>query len=415
MRIFPILTAAAVCVTLYFAILNREQLVDFSAQFVPEPQNAVTEDTAPALAEEPVVELASDVVRVVALRSEAQTIADALLLRGQTEATRQVMVASETSGRVISDPIRAGAFVTEGQLLCQIDTGTRSIGLAEAQAARTEAAARLPEAEARLAEAQASLTAAEIDANAADRLSEQGFASTTRAASAAATLSAAEAAIRSAQAGVQAAEAGILAADAAVDRAEEELSRLEIRAPFDGLLESDTAELGALLQPGSPCATIIELDPMKLVGFVPESEVARVRLDAPAQARLATGDEVAGLVTFLSRSADPETRTFRVEITVENNDLAIRDGQSADIQVETEGTPAHLLPASSLTLNDDGVLGVRVAIEDAAVFMPVRMLRDTARGVLVAGLPDLVDVITVGQEFVTDGTPVAVTLEELTQ
>lgn len=415
MRIFPILTAAVVCVALYFVVLNREALLAFAAQFVPEPQNAVETETAAEEPAAPVAATPSDAVRVVARRSESQTIADALLLRGRTEAARQVIVAAETSGRVISDPIRAGAFVEEGQLLCQIDTGTRRAALAEVQAARTEAAARLPEAEARLAEAEASLSAAEIDANAADRLSEQGFASTTRAASAAATLRAAEAAIRSAQSGVEAASAGILAADAAVDRAREELTRLEIRAPFEGLLESDTAELGALLQPGSSCATVIQLDPMKLVGFVPESEVDRVEIGANAGARLATGEQVQGVVTFLSRSADPDTRTFRVEITVDNTDLSIRDGQSADILVETEGTPSHLLPASALSLNDEGSLGVRIVTDGMAEFVPVRMLRDTARGVMLAGLPDQVDVITVGQEFVTDGTPVEVTYEELTQ
>lgn len=415
MRIFPIITAAVVCTALYFVILNREALVSFAAQFVPEPQNAAVEEPVATEPVDEAPELPSDVVRVVAQRSEAQTIADALFLRGRSEAARQVLVAAETSGRVVSDPIRAGAFVEEGQLLCQIDAGTRRAALAEAQAARTEAAARLPEAEARLAEAEASLSAAEIDANAADRLSEQGFASTTRAAAAAATLRAAEASIRSAQSGVEAAAAGILAADAAVDRAEEELTRLEVRAPFEGLLESDTAELGSLLQPGSPCATVIQLDPMKIVGFVPESEVGRVTLGAVAGARLATGDEVEGVVTFLSRSADPDTRTFRVEIAVENAGLTIRDGQSADILIETEGTPSHLLPASALTLNDEGILGVRVAVDGMAQFMPVRMLRDTARGVLLADLPDQVDVITIGQEFVTDGTPVEVTLEELTQ
>ncbi len=417
MRIFPIVTAVIVCVALYFVILNRAALVEFAAGLVPAPENAVETEAVAAEAESPEAEpeFPDDVVRVVARRSESQTIADALLLRGRTEATRQVTVAAETSGRIISDPIRAGAFVDEGQLLCQIDTGTRRASLAEAQAARTEAAARLPEAEARLAEAEASLTAAQIDANAADRLSEQGFASETRAASAAATLRAAEAAIRSAQSGVEAAAAGIEAADAAVDRAEEEIARLEIRAPFAGLLESDTAELGALLQPGAACATVIQLNPMKLVGFVPESEVGRVDVGAVAGARLATGDDVEGVVTFLSRSADPDTRTFRVEIAVDNSDLSIRDGQSADILIETEGTPSHLLPASALTLNDEGVLGIRAAVDGAAQFMEVRMLRDTARGVLLAGLPDQVDVITVGQEFVTDGTPVAVTFEELTQ
>jgi multidrug efflux system membrane fusion protein len=121
-------------------------------------------------------------------------------------------------------------------------------------------------------------------------------------------------------------------------------------------------------------------------------------------------------VTFLSRSADERTRTFEVEITVPNPDYEIRDGQTADIMIRTEGTPAHLLPTSAMTLNDDGQLGVRVVDEDNVVqFVPVRMIRDTANGVLLAGLPEVADVITVGQEFVTEGVRVRTTYEELTQ
>ncbi|MFW5655717.1 MAG: efflux RND transporter periplasmic adaptor subunit, partial [Roseicyclus sp.] len=239
--------------------------------------------------------------------------------------------------------------------------------------------------------------------------------SETRAAAAAAARESALAAIQSAQAAAAQARSGIRSAEAAVTRAEEEIERLTIRAPFSGHLESDTAELGAFLQPGAPCATIIQLDPIKLVGFVPEAQVDRVALGAQAIARLASGLEAAGEVTFLSRSADERTRTFRVEITVENPDDRIRDGQTADIVIRTEGTAAHLLPTSAMTLNDAGQLGVRVVEDGVVRFIPVLMIRDTASGVWLSGLPEVADVITVGQEFVTEGVPVEVTYEELTQ
>ena len=97
---------------------------------------------------------------------------------------RAVTVAAETAGRIISTPIRAGAYVETGTVLCQIDPGTRLTAREEALAALESASARLPEAEAQLAGARAQLTAAEIDANAASQLSASGFASETRAAGA---------------------------------------------------------------------------------------------------------------------------------------------------------------------------------------------------------------------------------------
>ena len=219
-----------------------------------------------------------------------------------------------------------------------------------------------------------------------------------------------------AQAGIQSAEASIESAAASVATAQKELERLEIKAPFAGLLESDTAELGSLLQPGGLCGTVIQLDPVKLVAFVPETEVDRIKTGALAGARLATGVEVQGQVTFLSRAADETTRTFRVEIEIPNPNLDIRDGQTAEILIAADGAMAHLLPSSALTLDDEGTLGLRTIDDSGLVaFVPVSLLRDTPKGVWLTGLPDQADVIVVGQEYVRAGVVAEPTFREATQ
>jgi multidrug efflux system membrane fusion protein len=404
MRVVPFLTAIAVTASLYVLVFERERLTLFASGGEP-PAAAATED-APAASPPPAGEEARR-VSVLVQKSSAQNIDSAILARGRTEAARQVEVRSETSGLVKSEPLRRGAYVRAGQPLCELDPGTRPAMLAEAEARQMEAQSRLPESRARLEEARARLQEAEINERAASRLGEGGFASETRIAGAQAALSSARAGVSSAEAGLQAAQSGLRAAEAAVEAARKELDRLTIAAPFDGLLETDTAELGALLQPGAPCATVIQLDPIKLVGFLSEADVDKVSVGALAGARLVSGREAMGRVTFLSRSADPLTRTFRVEVTVSNSDLAIRDGQTAEMMIETEGRSAHLLPGSALTLDDNGTLGVRLVDADRhAIFAPVTLLRDTVDGVWLTGLPDEADVIVVGQEFVTDGTAV---------
>ena len=145
---------------------------------------------------------------------------------------------------------------------------------------------------------------------------------------------------------------------------------------------------------------------------MPETLVERVAVGAQAGARLASGREVIGEVTFLSRSADPNTRTFRVDVEVDNADLSIRDGQTAEILIRADGERAHLLPQSSLTLDDEGHLGVRLVADGAAKFAPVAVIRDTTEGIWVTGLPEAVEIIVVGQEFVTDGVRVDVTYRE---
>ena len=385
MRLVSILSALAVVVLLYMLVLERPQLRDFAAgdvsalgrtaaaDIVRGAFGAEAVDPAGTLADAPDDLLSPPAasertVAVVSQLSQARPIDRAVVVRGRTQASRQVEVRAETSGRVISEPLRSGATVAEGDELCRIDPANRP---------------------AQLAEVRARLTEAELNARAAERLSEGGFASELRAAGAAASLE---------------------SAAAAVSAAEEEIARLVMRAPFAGILETDTAELGSLLQPGALCATVIQLDPIRLVGFVPETDVDRIEVGAPAGGRLSSGREVLGQVTFLARAADPATRTFRVEITLAARGAPIRDGQTAEIGIQATGTDAHLVPGSALTLNDDGRLGLRLVDADSrAAFVAVEVVRDTDSGIWVTGLPEEAELIVVGQEFVRDGVRVTAT------
>ncbi len=309
-------------------------------------------------------------VSVLVQKSEAQPVTSGIVLRGLTAASRQITVLAETSGKVISIPLRKGTRVTEGQLLCELEVGTKAAALAEAKA--------------RLAEAKANNKGSQS-------LVKKGIISETAA---------------------FAREAMLEAAQANLERAKRELSNLHIKAPFSGLLESDTAEYGSYMQRGSPCATVLQLNPMKLVGHATEQQIARITKGAPAIARLLSGMEVKGDVTFVSRRADSITKTFRVEVTVSNADDRLRDGSTADITIALSGEKGHLLPQSALTLNGDGVLGIRIVKNAKARFIPVSIIRDSTKGVWVSGLPDQVDIIILGQEYVTDGRRVSVTYKE---
>ncbi len=411
MRLIPIVTAILVTAFLFGVVVERDRLLAFTRG--NGAATVTSEAPLPAAPLENDIPEDSSKIRVVAMHSQAQMIDSAVVLRGQTEAYRQVEIRAETMGRVISEPLRRGASVSRDQELCRLEPGTRDALLAEAKARLAEAEARIPSSQAVQIEAGARLEEALINDNAARKLSEGGYASETRVASAAAAVKASEAAVQAAKSGLESTLAGIESAEALVAAAERDIERLSIKAPFDGLLENDVAELGSLLQQGSLCATVLRLDPIKVVGFIPESEVNRVNRGAMASARLITGQEVIGKVVFLSRSADALTRTFRVEIDVDNQDLAIRSGQTAEIIIASDGAQAHLIPQSALTLDDAGTLGVRLVKQDNIVtFNAINLLRDAAEGIWVEGLPNEADVIIIGQEYVEEGVQVLPVFEE---
>ncbi|SMH30483.1 efflux RND transporter periplasmic adaptor subunit [Maritimibacter sp. HL-12] len=417
MRIIPIFTAIFAAAILFMLVFERDTVRALAGLAPAEAEASDTAQSRPEEGTDAPPDAAPDTgVSVVAFESRAREIDSAVVVRGRTEAARAVDLLAETSGRSVAPPIPKGTLVAEGDELCQIDIGTRAEALAEARARLAEAEANAPSAQARVAEAEARLEEAETTLGNTETLAAGGFAADTRVINARAAMRTAEAGLATAEAGAKSAAAAIEGARTAVANAEREIAHTRITAPFEGVLETDTAELGSLLQPGALCARVLDLDPIRLVGFVSEMDVDRVEPGAMAGARLTSGREVAGKVTFVSRSADPTTRTFRVEAEVANPDLAIRDGQAAEILIRAAGRTAHLVPQSALTLDDEGTLGVRLAVAEAegdvARFVPVELLRDSNEGVFVAGLPEVARVIVVGQNYVADGVALAVTMQE---
>mgnify|MGYP001449270939 FL=1 len=183
----------------------------------------------------------------------------------------------------------------------------------------------------------------------------------------------------------------------------------KIVAPFSGYLETLRVEEGDFLNTGSVCAALIDPDPMLVVADIAEKDIAQVQLGSKASAKLISGRYISGEVTFIASSADKNTRTFRVEISVDNKDRTIRDGVSAEIYIKGKEEPAHKISPAILSLNDQGKLGVRTVTSDNRVeFKEINILEDTNSGMWVSGLGEDARIITLGQEYVFQGQTVNV-------
>ena len=183
----------------------------------------------------------------------------------------------------------------------------------------------------------------------------------------------------------------------------------KIVAPFSGYLESLRVDKGDYLNTGGICASLIDSNPMLLIADIAEKEIADIDLGANSMARLISGDEIQGKVSFIATSADKNTRTFRVEVQVDNKDRAIRDGVSAEIYIESKKVLSHRISPAILSLNDQGKLGIRTVDENNAVeFKEIEILEDTTEGLWVSGLNENERIITLGQEYVFQGQTVNV-------
>lgn len=302
-------------------------------------------------------------------KSKAVERVNVFPVRGITEASRTVEVRARTSGIVENQSFDDGDRVKAGDLLCQLDTGAR---------------------EAQMARARAQMDSARRDHDATTKLASKNFAATAKVASD---------------------KAAMQLAQAELAQIELDMKWTQIKSPIDGVLHGKPAQSGTYLQPGSMCATLHVMDPLTVAAQVPERLLPNVAEGMLAGARLVTGETITGRISSIAMSSDRETRTFRVELEVANDGEKLREGITSELFISLPSVMAHKLPASALTLADDGRLGVRIVVDDNKVkFSPIEIVSQEADGVWITGLPETAMLIVEGQDFVVDGQTVETAL-----
>lgn len=288
-----------------------------------------------------------------------------IVLRGQTVANRQVELRAETRGKVIAVPADKGATLRTNDIIARLSDDDR---------------------QAHLAQSKALLAQRQIEYGNAQKLSKKGYRPETDVAETLAQLEEAKAALTS---------------------MEIDIGYTAIRVPFDGVIEERAVEIGDFVDVGDAVATIVDLDPMLVVGHVTEQDVVKIKVDMPGEARLVTGETVSGKVRFVGSTADAQTRTFRVELEVPNPERRVVQGLSAELRLPVAELPAYRVSPAILALTDDGRIGVKtVNAENIVEFHAVQIIGDGPDGVWLTGLPERARLITVGQDFVLAGQEV---------
>lgn len=151
----------------------------------------------------------------------------------------------------------------------------------------------------------------------------------------------AERAVASAQ--VNVAKASIASAEAEVARLETLMEYAIIKAPFDGVVTKRNLDTGALVVEGTgggkPLVEIMRADKLRLVMYVPESAVSKVKSGTPASYTidaLKSSGPIEVSVTRCSGSLMPDTRSMRAEIDLPNADNKLKPGMFAKVHLKTD-------------------------------------------------------------------------------
>ncbi|MCL7944129.1 efflux RND transporter periplasmic adaptor subunit [Marinobacter sp. ATCH36] len=288
-----------------------------------------------------------------------------LMVQGQLEPWRSVAIGARIAGTVEELMVSQGDRVREGDVLLRISEDGRGTAVEQWQSR---------------------IRKLEADLSAARRLRSRDLTS--------------ESEILTLQSELSAAKAELARAQVAMDN-------LTPRAPFDGTVNRRDVDLGDLVQVGSPLLELVHIDRLKVTGQIPQQSVSNVEEGQKVTVRTLDGDTLEGQVSFVASAADPETRSFAVEVTVENPERKRVAGGSATLRISLPEVRAMFISPAYLSLGDDGRPGVRyVGDNNEVVFTTVKLLNVTTDGAWVTGLPKEIQLITRGAGFVSIGQQV---------
>lgn len=288
-----------------------------------------------------------------------------LTLSGRTEADVRTTAIARASGVVTELPVRRGSVVKQGDVIAVLSDEARESNVQQAQA--------------RVEQRQKEYDAKRV-------LVESG---------------------NLAKLGLAQYEADLKGAQAQLASAQAERDRGTVLAPVSGIINEVPATLGQSLQPGAPVAEVMSLDPMLAVVEISERRLTGVKVGDRADVRLIGGEDVAGTVRFISNRASPQTRTYRIDVSLANPERKIADGVTAEVTLYLAPVNATKVARSALTFSAEGKLGVRIVEEGNKVtFVPVALVEDQTDFIYVSGIAPGAQIIVQGQDFVKEGQSV---------
>lgn len=359
-------------------------------------------------------------------------------------------VAPLVAGRVVATPVDAGAFVRQGEVICELDHRDAQLRLDQVKAQLAEATAALTQTQWRIghagsgpfdpnnvpevAAAKANYESAQAQAKlaAADATRYQNLVATgdvsrsafekvrTQQETAEAQANAArkqyEAAVNGARQGwfaVETSQASLSGAKAQLAQAEKALADTTIRAPFDGYVTARPVAAGQYVGLTNKIATVVKIGVLKLQLQTPEQRASQVKTGMTVNARVAAWPDrvFTGKVTAVNPSVDPASRVFIVEAKFDNAHNELRPGMFATAKVMLPGGENGIFVPSSAVARDKTTDSYQLfTIENGMARLKVVVPGETEGGQtrIVSGLTGTETVATARLNQLYDGAPVEV-------
>ena len=208
-------------------------------------------------------------------------------------------------------------------------------------------------------------------------------------------------------------EATLKQAKAQVAGIKQQIEYTELKAQKSGILEELFLETGQLIQKDRSVFTIMGMEKMKLIAPVPQTQIGKISLNDNVVVTIPGIEEKIGKVKRIASAANQATRTFDVEVEIENEDGSVRAGMSSEVSIVIDQAKAFSVSPAHLAISEDGSLRVKIVNDQNVVsIVDVKLIRASGNMAYVSGLNDGDLMLTTGQAFVSAGEKITYEMQE---
>ncbi|MEH0831401.1 efflux RND transporter periplasmic adaptor subunit [Anaplasma bovis] len=209
------------------------------------------------------------------------------------------------------------------------------------------------------------------------------------------------------------ADAALLSAEADLNMAKLDLNNTKIKSPFAGIVDWIVPQVGSFVHIGQVVAKVLNFEKLKVVAYLPEGDLIGVNLGDSVEVIFdyAEGPALQGKVSSVCSVISDQVELCKVEVLIDggdNKEIFVVDGVPARAKFAVGTVNAHKIPSSAITVNGDGILGIKVLDSENAVhFVDVDVVDSDDDGCIwVTGVPDAARLISRGHELVIAGSAI---------
>ncbi|MBN1998273.1 efflux RND transporter periplasmic adaptor subunit [candidate division KSB1 bacterium] len=306
------------------------------------------------------------------------------------------IVASKTSGRIISIKNRIGDWVQKGEVIAQIED-------AEYQQSVREAEANLRIARSALVEANSQFELARQELERVESLQQKGIASP-------AELDAATSSYTAQESRLELARAQVEQRQAALTSAQIRLGYTTLLTTQPGFIGERYVDEGALLSPNAPVVSVVGIDKVFVQTTIIERDYGRIHPGQACQVEVDaySGQVFTGQVARIAPVLEEASRVAKMELEVDNKEHLLKPGMFARISIVLSQNDQALTVPSNAVVDKNGKSGVFILNPDekAVRYVPVTV------GIVSSDRTEIITpkingiVVTLGQHLLEDGSPV---------